>query len=70
MVKDDLGHPSSAIIFDETGFVKKGKESIGASKQYCGTLGKVDNCQVGVFALYASPYGNALIDKRLYLPQL
>lgn len=69
MVKDDLGHPSGAIIFDETGFVKKGKDSIGVSKQYCGTIGKVDNCQVGVFASYASPYGYALIDKRLYIPQ-
>lgn len=69
MVKDDLGHPSGAIIFDETGFVKKGKESIGVSKQYCGTIGKVDNCQVGVFASYVSPYGYSLIDKRLFIPE-
>lgn len=69
MIKDDLGHSSGAIIFDETGFVKKGNDSIGVSKQYCGTIGKVDNCQVGVFASYASPYGYAFIDKRLYIPE-
>jgi len=69
MVNDDLGHPSGAIIFDETGFVKKGKDSIGVSKQYCGTIGKVDNCQVGVFASYVSPYGYAMIDKRLFIPE-
>jgi SRSO17 transposase len=69
MVKEDLGDPSSAIVFDESGFVKKGKDSVGVSKQYCGTIGKVDNCQVGVFASYVSPHGYALIDKRLYVPK-
>ena len=69
MVKEDLGHPSGAIVFDESGFVKKGKDSVGVSKQYCGTIGKVENCQVGVFASYVSPHGYALIDKRLYVPK-
>jgi len=64
MVADDLGDPSSVVIFDETGFLKKGDESIGVSKQYCGGIGKVENCQVGVFAAYASPHGYALVDKR------
>ena len=69
MLNEDLGHPDGAMIFDESGFVKKGNDSIGVAKQYCGTIGKVDNCQVGVFAAYASPYGYSVIDKELYLPQ-
>lgn len=66
---DDLGHADGVVIFDESGFVKKGDDSIGVGKQYCGTIGKVENCQVGVFAAYALPYGYGLIDKRLYIPQ-
>jgi SRSO17 transposase len=69
LVNEDLGHPDGAIIFDESGFVKKGDDSIGVARQYCGTVGKVDNCQVGVFAAYTSAYGYALIDKRLYVPE-
>ena len=69
-LNDDLGSPDGALIFDETGFVKKGQESIGVSRQYCGTVGKVENCQVGVFAAYVSENGYALIDKRLFIPQL
>jgi len=68
-VNEDLGHPDGALIFDESGFMKKGDDSIGVSRQYCGTIGKVDNCQVGVFAAYTSSYGYALIDKRLYIPE-
>jgi SRSO17 transposase len=52
LVNEDLGSPDAALIFDETSFVKKGHESIGVAKQYCGTIGKVDNCQVAVFAAY------------------
>lgn len=69
MVNEDLGHPEGAIIFDESGFVKKGDSSVGVARQYCGSIGKVDNCQVGVFAAYTSVYGYALIDKRLYIPE-
>lgn len=69
LVNDDLGHPDGAIIFDESGFVKKGDDSVGVTRQYCGTIGKVDNCQVGVFAAYTSTYGYALMDKRLYIPE-
>jgi SRSO17 transposase len=68
-VNEDLGHPDGAIIFDESGFVKKGDDSIGVGRQYCGTIGKVENCQVGVFAAYTSVHGYALIDKRLYIPE-
>ena len=69
LVNEDLGHPDGAIIFDESGFVKKGGDSIGVARQYCGTIGKVDNCQIGVFAAYTSVHGYALIDKRLYIPK-
>jgi len=69
MVTEDLGDPDGVLIFDESGFPKKGDDSIGVGKQYCGTLGKVENCQVGVFAAYASPHGYALLDKRLFIPE-
>ena len=69
LVNDDLGSPEGALIFDESGFVKKGQESIGVARQYCGTIGKVDNCQVGVFSGYVSDYGYALVDKRLFIPE-
>lgn len=69
MVCEDLGDPDGALIFDETSFSKKGEESIGVARQYCGSLGKVDNCQVGVFAAYASRHGYSFLDKRLYLPE-
>jgi len=68
-VNDDLGSPDGALIFDESGFVKKGQDSIGVGRQYCGTIGKVDNCQVGVFAAYASANGYSLIDKQLFIPK-
>ena len=69
LVNEDLGSPDGALIFDETGFAKKGNDSIGVAKQYCGTIGKVENCQVGVFAAYASEHGYGLVDKRLYIPE-
>lgn len=68
-VNDDLGSPDGALIFDESGFVKKGRDSVGVARQYCGTIGKVDNCQVGVFAAYVSEQGYALVDKRLFIPE-
>jgi len=68
-VNDDLGSANGALIFDESGFIKKGDDSIGVARQYCGTIGKVDNCQVGVFAAYVSEQGYALVDKRLFLPE-
>jgi SRSO17 transposase len=69
LVNDDLGSPDGALVFDESGFVKKGQDSIGVARQYCGTVGKVDNCQVGVFAAYVSEHGYALVDKRLFIPE-
>lgn len=68
-VNNDMGDPNGVLIFDETGFLKKGADSVGVARQYCGSVGKVDNCQVGVFAAYASPLGYALIDKRLFIPE-
>ena len=56
------------LIVDETGFVKKGARSAGVARQYTGTSGKIDNCQIGVFCAYATPTGRALIDRELYLP--
>ena len=56
-------------MVDESGFVKKGKDSVGVARQYCGTLGKVDKSQVGVFVAYASRQGYALVDKRLFIPE-
>src|SRR2546430_1385577 len=70
LVADEMGDPEGVLMFDETGFVKKGKDSVGVARQYCGTLGKVENCQVGVFAGYASRHGYALVDKRLFLPEV
>ncbi|MCP4139594.1 MAG: IS701 family transposase [Chloroflexi bacterium] len=68
-VNNDMGDQDGVLIFDESGFQKKGTDSVGVSRQYCGSIGKVDNCQVGVFAAYASPNGYALIDKRLFIPE-
>jgi SRSO17 transposase len=57
------------LIVDETGFIKKGSSSAGVARQYTGTTGKIDNCQIGVFCAYATPTGRALIDRELYLPK-
>ena len=64
-----LGDPHGVLVLDETGFLKKGRHSAGVARQYTGTVGKVDNCQIGVFLSYASPLGHALLDRELYLPQ-
>ena len=69
LVAQEMGDPSGVMIIDESGFVKKGKESVGVARQYCGNLGKVENSQVGVFAAYASRHGYALVDKQLFMPE-
>jgi SRSO17 transposase len=69
LVNDDIGDPDGVLIFDESGFVKKGVESAGVARQYCGTIGKVENCQVGVFAAYATRHGYCLLDSRLFAPE-
>lgn len=63
-----LGHSEAVLIADETGFLKKGTGSVGVKRQYSGTAGRVENCQVGVFLGYATEAGAALIDRALYLP--
>jgi SRSO17 transposase len=64
-----LAHEDGMITLDETGFPKKGRNSVGVSRQYCGATGKVDNCQVGVMTGYVSPNGYGLIDYELYIPE-
>jgi SRSO17 transposase len=69
LVVDRLGDPSGVLVVDETGFLKKGTKSCGVARQYSGTAGRVENCQVGVFLGYAGPRGRAGIDRALYLPK-
>jgi SRSO17 transposase len=64
-----LGDSNGVLVLDETGFLKKGRHSAGVARQYSGTAGKVDNCQIGVFLSYASPLGQVLLDRDLYLPK-
>ena len=64
-----LGDPNGVLVLDETGFLKKGRHSAGVARQYSGTVGKVENCQIGVFLSYASPLGQVLLDRELYVPQ-
>jgi SRSO17 transposase len=68
-VVEHLGDPGAVLVVDETGFLKKGSTSVGVQRQYSGSAGKVDNCQLGVFLAYASPRGRAFIDRELYLPK-
>ena len=68
-ILDDLGEENGILIFDESGFQKKGGDSAGVARQYCSNLGKVENCQVGVFAAYASSRGYSLVDRRLFVPE-
>jgi SRSO17 transposase len=65
----ELGDPDGVINVDETGFPKKGAKSVGVKRQYAGCLGRVDNCQVGVFLNYLTPAGHLLLDRRLFLPE-
>src|SRR5947208_10856337 len=68
-VIEQLGAPEGILVVDETGFVKKGKQSAGVARQYSGTAGRRENCQIGMFLLYASSKGAAFIDRTLYLPE-
>jgi SRSO17 transposase len=69
LVVERLGDPDAVLVFDDTGFLKKGVRSAGVQRQYSGTAGRTENCQVGVFAAYVSRAGHALIDRQLYLPE-
>jgi SRSO17 transposase len=68
-VREHLGGPGGVLVVDETGFLKKGEKSAGVKRQYSGTAGRVENCQVGVFLGYTTAQGRALIDRALYLPK-
>ncbi len=68
-VVEHLGAPDGVLIVDETGFVKKGTKSAGVARQYSGTAGRRENCQVGVFLAYASERGCAFLDRDLYVPE-
>jgi SRSO17 transposase len=68
-VIEQLGDSGGVLVADDTGFLKKGIRSAGVQRQYSGTAGRTENCQVGVFLAYASRYGHALIDRELYLPR-
>jgi SRSO17 transposase len=65
----ELGEPDGVLVFDPSAFPKQGSESVGVARQWCGRLGKVDNCQVGVYLAYVSRREHALVDLRLYLPK-
>lgn len=68
-VVESLADPDAVLMIDETGFLKQGKSSCGVARQYTGSAGKITNCQIGVFATYASCHGHAFIDRRLYMPK-
>lgn len=68
-VLENLGLENGVLVVDETGFVKKGERSVGVKRQYSGTAGRIENCQVGVFLAYASKKGTAFIDRELFLPE-
>lgn len=77
-VRDDLqryvvehfGDAEAVLVVDETGFLKKGVKSAGVARQYSGTAGRIENCQIGVFLTYASTHGQAFLDRALYLPKV
>src|SRR5215216_4794794 len=68
-VVEHLGDEQAVLVVDETGFLKKGTKSVGVQRQYSGTAGRIENCQIGVFLAYASPQGRTFLDRELYLPK-
>ena len=68
-VVEEIGDPQAVLVLDPSAFPKQGTQSCGVDRQWCGRLGKIDNCQVGVFLAYVSPHGKALVDTRLYLTE-
>ncbi|MEO6065738.1 MAG: IS701 family transposase [Lysobacterales bacterium] len=68
-IGNDIGKTDGVLVFDPSGFGKKGKSSVGVARQWCGRLGKVENCQVGIYLGYVSRQDHALVDVRLYLPK-
>jgi SRSO17 transposase len=68
-VVEHLGDPGGVLILDETGFLKQGTKSVGVQRQYSGTAGRIENCQLGVFLCYATRHGAAFLDRALDVPQ-
>lgn len=68
-VKEAMGDVHGMLVIDETGFLKKGTKSVGVQRQYSGTAGRIENCQIGVFLTYTTPAGHTLLDRELYLPK-
>lgn len=68
-VIETLGHPQGVVVFDPSAFPKKGTHSCGVERAWCGRLGKVENCQIGLFLAYATCRGQGPLDRRLYLPK-
>jgi SRSO17 transposase len=68
-VVEHLRDPRAVLVIDETGFLKQGTKSVGVKRQYSGTAGRIENCQIGVFLTYAAPQGHVLLDRELYLPR-
>jgi len=68
-IRSRLGKSGGMLVIDETGFLKKGTKSVGVQRQYSGTAGRIENCQIGVFLTYTSSVGHTLLDRELYLPK-
>ena len=68
-VVEHLGDPAGVLVVNETGFLKKGAKSVGVQRQYSGTAGRIENCQIGVFLAYVTPQGRTFLDRELYLPR-
>ena len=68
-VVEQLADAAGVLVVDETGFLKKGTRSAGVARQYSGTAGRIENCQIGVFLGYATPAGRTFLDRELYLPK-
>jgi SRSO17 transposase len=68
-IVEHLGDSPAIAVLDETGFLKQGDKSVGVGRQYSGTAGRVENCQIGVFLGYVTHKGNAFLDREIYLPQ-
>ena len=69
-VVEHLGDDDGVLVVDETGFLKQGNKSVGVQRQYSGTAGRIENCQIGVFLTYSTTKGRTLLDRELYLPQV
>ena len=67
---EHLADAAAVLVVDETGFLKKGDKSVGVHRQYSGTAGRIENCQIGAFLAYASAQGRTLLDREMYLPQV